>query len=139
MNEIWEKIKEVIRQDAAIQFVYSEEGKECVIGGLAKAANIPFPAANTCGIGVTGWSDDLSRQDYEEMVRFRTALLSAYPVLTIRDLERLQRQNDYFSSTKVRREALLTLVKDMQKDMQGEIGRTASTPVEGPKPSQNPF
>jgi len=98
----WDRIKQVIRADATARNQYrTENGDMCVLGGLADAANIPYPELDA--------SENEQHIHAEGLGVLHDGLLREYPVLSSWRLTKLQTCNDKYHETDERRTALLSL------------------------------
>lgn len=89
-------IRTVIEHDAEIQNEYcNEEGQTCVIGGLAKAKQIPLPA------------NAENNEFLNTLPSFENDLLNAYPEVTASELNNLQYINDAYMEREERQAHLL--------------------------------
>lgn len=93
------RMKRIVRKDASLKHRYEHKGKNCVIGGLAKAARIMLPI------------NDKNGNPIERLLKFAAQLYKAYPGLTMAKLRALQKINDYWDTTRGRRKRLIEEIK----------------------------
>jgi len=101
MNPKWEKIRKIIRKDANVQNTYKDEdGKTCVLGGLAEAAHIKLPKLIYNSESI----------DHKALQSFRKQLKKVYGLNNFQ-LDELQNINDNNDVLRERRYRLIEFTK----------------------------
>lgn len=102
------KLKDIIRKDCSIRYVYYRDGETCAIGAIALAAGVSKSVLEAAA----GWS--ICSDSSDEAATIRNAIREEFG-LTDYEMARIQGRNDVHGNQESRRRDILLQIEEWEK------------------------